>query len=101
MLRGHNLLSCDYGEELTTRNKTGKEKRNFLSKYQMWNVWRGNIRSGLNREGFKPLTKLRSWFFPRGGAITPVAHFHAAINRNQARIGIEAQGKKETNKKHY
>ena len=45
----------------------------------------------MNGERFKPITKLRSWLFPRGGAITPLADFHAAINRNQASIRIEAE----------
>jgi hypothetical protein len=49
----------------------------------------------LDREGFKPITKLRSWLFPRAGAIAPLANLHAAINRNQASIRIEAERKEE------
>ena len=48
-------------------------------------------------ERFKSITKLRGWFFTRCRAVTPLANFHAAINRNQASIGVEAEGEKEAN----
>ncbi len=40
---------------------------------------------------------MRGWFFTRCSAVTPLANFHAAINRNQASIGVEAEGEKEAN----
>jgi len=59
---------------------------------------RRNIGAGLDCEGFKSVTKIRSWLFPRHGAITPLVDFHTAINRNQAGIGIEAKREEENNK---
>jgi len=65
----------------------------------MGKVSRRNIGARVDRERFKPITKLRRWLFPRHGAITPLMDLHAAINRNEAGIGIEAKGEEETNKK--
>ncbi len=58
---------------------------------------RRNIRARLDCERFKSITKLRGWFFTRCRTVTPLANFHAAINRNQAGIGVEAEGEKEAN----
>ena len=57
-----------------------------------------NIGARLDRESFKSITKIRSWLFPRHSAITPLMDFHAAINRNQAGIGIKAKSEEENNK---
>ncbi len=57
-----------------------------------------NIGARLDRESFKSITKIRGWLFPRLCAITPLMDFHAAINRNQAGIGIKAKREEENNK---
>jgi len=58
---------------------------------------RRKVGARLDRECFESITKIRRWLFPRLGAITPLMDFHAAINRNQAGIGVEAEGEKEAN----
>ncbi len=52
----------------------------------------------MDRARFKPITKSHGSFFTRCRAVTPLANSHAAINRNQAGIGIEAKREEETNK---
>jgi hypothetical protein len=59
---------------------------------------RRKVGARLDSECFKSITKIRGWLFPRLCAITPLMDFHAAINRNQAGIGIKAKSEEENNK---
>jgi hypothetical protein len=86
-----------YGEELTGCHRGRKEIRSIPAQKGMRKFSRRNIRARLDCERFKSITKLRGWFFTRCRAVTPLAHFHVTINRNQASIGVEAEGEKEAN----
>ena len=83
---------------MTVDHRCGKERRSGPNQKEMRKFSGRNIGARLDREGFEPLTKLRRWLFPRHGAITPLVDLHAAINRNEAGIGIEAKRKEEANK---
>lgn len=83
---------------MTPCHRFGKERRSVPAQREMRKSCRRNIGAGLDGECFKSVTKMRSWLFPRHGAITPLVVFHAAINRNEAGIGIEAKREEENNK---
>ncbi len=83
---------------MTADHRCGKERRNVPSQNEMRKPSRRNIGARLDRECFKSITKIRSWLFPRLGAITPLMDFHAAINRNETGIGIKAKPEEENNK---
>ena len=82
---------------MTACHRDGKERRSVPAEKGMRKSSRRNIGARLDRERFKPITKLQGWFFTRCSTVTPLANFHAAINRNQAGMGIEAEREEEAN----
>jgi hypothetical protein len=83
---------------MTVCHRGRQERRSIPAKKEMRKCsWR-TIRAGLNSKRFKPITKLWGWLLTRSRAITPLAHFHATINRHQASIRIKAKREEEANK---
>ncbi len=85
------------GKKLNACHRSGKERRNVPNQREMRKFSRRHVGARLNRECFKSITKLSRRLFPRHSAITPLVDFHAAINRNEAGIGIEAKREEENN----
>lgn len=88
-------------EKLIAGRRGMKKRRRIRSQSEMRKPSRWNIGTRLDREGFKSITKLRSWLFPRHGAITSQAHLHASINRHETGIGIEAKREEKTNQEEH
>lgn len=62
--------------------------------------WRGDgIRTGFDGQSFEPIAKLCSWLFPRVRAITSLSDFHATMDWDKARVGIETKREKKPDKK--
>jgi len=79
-------------------HRSGKERRSGPNQKEMGKFSRRKVGARLDRECFKSITKLSRWLFPRHSAITPLMDLHAAINRNEAGIGIKAKPEEESNK---